>query len=543
MSRRRRRAFFYLGAIVGVMLVYAVAYMYGMTVVEGEPRSFADALMVVVETFTTTGYGEDASLWDSWIMQGMMITMQLTGVFFIFMALPLFVAPWIEQRLTTTPPTVADAMENHVIICSYTPRVQTLIDELETLSVPYVVIEPDRDRAAALFEDDVSVVHGDPESDDTLEDALVEEARALVADVDDETNASIALSTKGLAPDTEVITFVEDSSLADYHRYAGADQTFSPRTLIGESIANKVTRSVSAEVGDAVEIGEDFEIVEFPVQAGSELAGKRVAESRIREETGANVIGAWFRGEFVAPPKPDARIDEQTVLLVAGQGEQLEKLKELTLSEKQEFQQGRVVVGGHGEVGSTVKERVSAAGVPCVAIDTDDHEGVDIVGDVTDEDVLRDAGVEDASTVILAPADDTDTIFATLVVREIAPDVEIVARADQKESVRKIYQAGADYVLALATVSGRMLASTILGEDVLSFDQQVEVVRFGAAQLAGETPAGQDIRARTGATVIAIERNGSVITDFGPEFEFDAEDDLIVAGPDNSITQFAAMYG
>jgi Trk K+ transport system NAD-binding subunit len=543
MSRRRRRAFFYLGAIVGVMLLYAVAYMYGMTIIEGEPRSFPESLMVVVETFTTTGYGEDAALWDSLVMQIMMITMQLTGVFFIFMALPLFVAPWIEQRLSTTPPTVADTVSDHVIICSYTPRMQTLIDELETLSVPYVVVEPDRDTAADLFENDVSVIHGDPESDDTLRDALVTEARALVADVDDETNASIALSCKGISGHTQVITFVENPTVANYHSYAGADQTFSPRQLIGESIANKVTRSVSAEVGDAVEIGQDFEIVEFPVQAGSELAGKRVAESRIREETGANVIGAWFRGEFVAPPKPDARIDEQTVLLVAGKERQLELLKELTLSEKQEFQQGRVVVGGHGEVGSTVKDRVTAAGVECIAIDTEDHEGVDVVGDVTDEEVLREAGVADASTVILAPADDTDTIFATLVVREIAPDVEIVARADQKESVRKIYQAGADYVLALATVSGRMLASTILGEDVISFDQQVEVVRFDAAQLAGDTPAGEDIRARTGATVIAIERNGSVITDFGPDFEFDAEDQLIVAGPDNSITQFAAQYG
>ncbi|WP_424019100.1 potassium channel family protein [Halorientalis pallida] len=542
MDTWQRRTGYYLLALGGIMLGYALVYHWAMSTFEGIDRTFLRSLQIVVETFTTTGFGSDASSWDTWQTNLLVIVMDLTGVVLIFLALPVLLFPLFEETISTTPPTAAEDVEDHVVICAYSPRIDMLIDELDVFEVPYVVLEPDRDRAAELVEEGVEVVHGDPESMETLEAVNLGSARALVADVDDSTNASIVLTAKAAAPDVRCITFVEDPDIATYHRYAGADQVYSPRRLIGESLASKVTTGITAEVGDAVEIGEDFEIVELPVMAGSELVGETIAESGIRERTGANVIGAWFRGEFVSPPSLDARLDEQTILLVAGHERQLEPLKEMTLSEKRRRRRGHVVICGHGEVGSTVKERVTAEGVPCTTVDKEDYEGVDIVGDVTEKDVLREAGVDEASTVILALSSDTMTIFAALVVRQLNPEVEIIARADQTESVRKLYQAGADYVLALATVSGRMLASTIFEEDIISYDKQVEVVRFEPGQLVGETLAGADIRAETGCTVIAVERNGAVITDLAPEFEIQEGDDVIVAGPDENITEFAARY-
>ncbi|WP_336003256.1 potassium channel family protein [Halorientalis halophila] len=542
MDTWQRRTGYYVLALGGIMLGYALLYHWAMATFEGIDRGFLRSVQIVVETFTTTGFGSDSSSWDSWQSLLLVIVMDLTGVVLIFLALPVLLFPLFEETISTTPPTEVEEVEDHVLICSYSARIRMLIDELDVLDVPYVVVEPDRDRAVELIESNVEVVHGDPESTATLEGAHLESARALVADVDDSTNASIVLTAKATDPSVPCLTFVEDPDIASYHRYAGADHVFSPRHLIGESLANKVTTGISTEVGDAVEIGEDFEIVELPVLAGSELVGETIAESGIRERTGANVIGAWFRGEFVSPPSPDARIDEQTILLVAGHERQLGILKEMTLSEKRRRKRGEVIVCGHGEVGSTVRERMVEDGVPCTTVDVDEGEHVDIVGDVTEKSVLRDAGIDDASTIILALASDTMTIFATLVVRDLNPEIEIIARADETESVRKLYQAGADYVLALATVSGRMLASTIFEEDVISYDKQVEVVRFEARSLAGRTLTGADIRAETGCTVIAVEREGEVITDLDPDFRIEPGDDVIVAGPDENITAFAARY-
>jgi Trk K+ transport system NAD-binding subunit len=544
MDRPQRRFLGYAGSFVGIILAYTLAYRFVMRTFEGRSRSFAEALLVVVETFTTLGYGTDAGAWTAVPTIALLVAMQFTTVFFIFTALPLFVSPWLEERLSTSLPDEVD-FADHVIVCAYTGRTRMLLDELDVVGLDAVVVEPDRDVAVELHEDDVTVVHGDPESHETLEAANLAEARTLVADVDDEANASIALAaTEG--PDAatpQVLTFVEEPAFAEYHRYAGADRAFTPRTLIGRSIANKVTTSVEAGVGDAAEIGQDLEIVELPVQPHSELAGRTVAESGIRERTGVNIVGAWFRGEFVSPPSPDALLDERTVLLVAGEESQLEALKQLTLSDKRRLRGGPLIVGGLGEVGSTVVEAVRAAGYPCRTIDREDGPDVDVVGDVTHRETLAAAGLDDASTVLLAVSDDTDAVFATLAIRHLDPDVEIVARANETANVRKLYRAGADYVLALSTVSGRMLASTIRGEEMLAYDQGIAVVRSPVGPFAGRTLAEADVRARTGVTVVAVERDGELRTDLDADFALRSNDQLIVAGPDERVASFTALTG
>lgn len=539
-DRQRRLVVGYLLGVSVVILTFAAGYVVLVSTFEGVDVTYMDALLVVVESFTTTGYGEASAQWNSPVVQLYLILMMIVGVALIFTALPVFAGPYVEKRLSTRPPTAVEGYEDHVVLAGYTSRGRSLVDELTARGRPYVVVEPDGDRAADLHEVGVTVIHGDPEGEETLANACISDARALIADVDDETNASIVLTARAL-DGVSVITFVEDEETARYHRYAGANETFIPQTLIADGLAKKVTAGVTPELDDAVVIGEDFDVVELPVQAGSELEGVTVRESGIRERTGTNLIGAWFRGEFVSPPPPQERIDAQTILVAAGREDQLEALKGLTLSERRQRREGHVIVGGYGMVGSRVAETLHEAGVETTVVDIRDDEGVDVVGNVTDEAVLEEAGIEDASTVILAISDDTEEVFGTLVARDLAPDVEIIARADATGSVRKLYLAGADYVLAVATVAGRMLASTVLEEEVISFDQAVELVRVDCGSLAGRSLAGADIRARTGCTVVAVERNGEAITDLGPEFVIEERDMLVVAGTDADVNRFATL--
>jgi Trk K+ transport system NAD-binding subunit len=227
------------------------------------------------------------------------------------------------------------------------------------------------------------------------------------------------------------------------------------------------------------------------------------------------------------------------VLLVTGREDQLEELKQLTLSDVRRFSRGKTIVIGHGEVGRTVTTALDQANLPHIVVDQMEMDGVDVVGDATEAETLREAGLDDARTAILAMPDDMTTEFATLVIRDMSPQTEVIARVEETESVQKMYRAGADYVLSLATVSGRMIASTILDdEDVLSLDQQVEVVRTVAPNLVGQTLAGADVRSNTGCTVVGVERNGTVITDVGPDFRVETGDELIIAGTDDGVRQF-----
>ena len=539
MDKWQRRTAYYSLLLVGSMLLFALLYQNGMRIYEGEPKTFLHALQIVVETFTTTGFGSD-SPWVSPEMNVVMIVMDLFGTLLIFMAFPVIAFPLLEDILSTTVPTsVADDTEDHVVICSYTTRAEALVDELDSWGVDHIIIESDRERATELYENDHRVIHADPTSITGLEGAALGSARALVADVSDRVDAAIVLTAKEVAEDVQVISVIEEPDRQSYHRLAGADHVLSPRPLLGGSLASKVTTSVTADLGDAIEIGDDLEAAELPIQRGSRLVGTTLAESGIREQSGVNVIGAWFRGEFETPPSPNATLTDGTVLLVTGREDQLEELKRLTLSEVRLFTPGKTIVIGHGEVGSRITAALDEAGLAYTVVDRTEMDGVDVVGDATEPETLQAAGIENARSVILAMPDDTTTEFVTLVVRDISPETEIIARVQEIESVQKMYRAGADYVLSLATVSGRMIASTILeDEDVLSLDQQVEVVRTVAPKLVGQTIGDADVRSKTGCTVVGVERNGTVITDVGPEFGVEVDDALIIAGTDEGIRQF-----
>ncbi|MEA5389311.1 TrkA family potassium uptake protein [Haloarculaceae archaeon H-GB2-1] len=195
-----------------------------------------------------------------------------------------------------------------------------------------------------------------------------------------------------------------------------------------------------------------------------------------------------------------------------------------------------------GIVGLAVATALSNAGFEYTTVDLVEDSTTDVVGNATEQQVLREAGITDAGTVVLALPDDTATIFATFAVRELNPQIEIIARANERESVSKLYRAGADYVLSLAAVSGRMLASIVLDEEILSPGTQLKLVRTTAPGAVGKSLGEADIRNRTGCTVIAAERNDTVVTNPGASFVIEHDDELVVAGTDENISQFQAAF-
>ncbi|WP_459194445.1 potassium channel family protein [Halosimplex sp. J119] len=544
MNTWQRRSVWYTGVLALSMFAFTLVYHYGMANFEGDPKTYFEAFQFIVETFTTTGYGAQAG-WESSVMLAFVSVMDIIGTVMIFLALPVVAFPAFEEALSTTVPSaVENSLEDHVIVATYTPRVETLIAELDSRGVEWVIVEPDRESATDLYEEGYDVIHTDPDSVSGLEAANFTDARALVADVSDQVDASIVLTAKELDESVRVVSVVEEPDRARYHELAGADAVLSPRPLLGESLARKVTAGVSTDLGSAVELGEDFDVVELPVHRGADLAGSTLAESGLRERASVNVIGAWFDGEFESPPAPDSVIEPGTVLLLTGEKSQLERLADRTRSKVRRHAPGETIVVGYGEVGRTITGVLDEASLPYTVVDQNDEPGVDVVGDATDPEVLERAGLSTARSVILAIPDDTAAEFATLVVRDESTAVEIIGRAEEAESVQKMYRAGADYVLSLGTVTGRMVASVVLeDEDVISLDTQVEVVRTRAPGLVGHSLGEADVRDRTGVTVVAVERNGTVLTDLGPDFRPQTDDDLVVAGPDEATNRFTEVFG
>ncbi|WP_226041031.1 NAD-binding protein [Natrinema sp. DC36] len=535
-----RRIVLSLVAVLVLVLVYAWLYQLGMATFEGETRTYADAIQTVIETLTTAGFGGDAGDWQSPQMNLFVVVMNLTGVLLVFLALPLIVVPLFQQALEDRPPESTE-LTDHIVICSYTPRSDVLAGELEAANVPYVFIDDDPELVVELNSEGTNAIYGELDQEETLQAANAADAHALVTDIDDETNAMVILTARELSSELRIVSVVEDEDVASYHRYAGADEIVRPRRVLGQSLATKATTTVSEELRDTIELSEELAVTELLVQEHSDLVGQTIPESGIRDRMGITVIGAWFNGEFVPVPGPENVIDGNTILLVAGRRDDLTELKSQTVSSLR-HNPDRVVVGGYGVVGRTAVETLVSGGVSTCVVDIVDEAGVDVVGDVTDESVLEDAAVDDSRSIILTLDDDVTTIYATLVLKQVAPGVEIIARANETENIPKLYRAGAEYVLSLSTVTGRMLASILIeDEEILTPETQFELVRTTAPRIVGRSLGDVDLRARTGCTVVAVERNGDLLTDLGPEFVVSVDDMLIVAGSDEAINQFVTL--
>ncbi len=157
--------------------------------------------------------------------------------------------------------------------------------------------------------------------------------------------------------------------------------------------------------------------------------------------------------------------------------------------------------------------------------------------------IRRAAGIETANALIVTVTDDTEAIFITLLARDLNPDLEIVVRANEAENRSKLVAAGADYVLPIATVSARMLAGTIMGEEIISYETQIEIVRTAAPNFAGKTVGAAEVGERTGCTILAVERDGETHSEIDADFELRRDDALVVAGTDAGVERFRALAG
>lgn len=207
---------------------------------------------------------------------------------------------------------------------------------------------------------------------------------------------------------------------------------------------------------------------------------------------------------------------------------------------------------GYGDVGRSIAVVLEKAHVYYVVIDTNEAKLKDKgfeyhVGNGTEEEILRQAGLTSASTVIIALNNDDDIIFTTLIARNVNPHSIILARANSTKSIDKIYRAGADYVASLSIVAGQMLAHIALGheEDSILMLQGLEIGKYQitpGSSLAGKSIAEAGIRSRIGCTVIGIEENEKTTTDIDPSIILREGMTLAIIGNSDQISKFKKEY-
>ena len=186
---------------------------------------------------------------------------------------------------------------------------------------------------------------------------------------------------------------------------------------------------------------------------------------------------------------------------------------------------GHVVVCGWGRVGRTIARELTVGGKQVVVIDEDPDRLATVtaypylLGDASDDEILRQAGIERASALVAAVSTDPANLFITLSGRSLRPDLFIVARAREESSVAKLERAGADRVVNPQEIGGARMAAFLVQPhvteflDVVMHDREIElrleeIEVAPDSPLAGITISEAHVRDRTGALILAIREPG-----------------------------------
>lgn len=219
------------------------------------------------------------------------------------------------------------------------------------------------------------------------------------------------------------------------------------------------------------------------------------------------------------------------------------------------------IVIGFGRLGRSVAAELRDAGVPFCVVERDParvQEAEDtlkapvIVGDGSDDDALRAAGIERARGVAVAAGMGAESIFATLSARQLNPNVYIVARAETAADLVKARRAGADAVVSPYGIGGwrmahgllRPTASHFLDLATLAAHEDIMLEEFLVppdSSAVGKTCRDLRIREQHNVSVVAILRtDGSMLAAPGADDRLEAGDVVIVVGKPEGVRGLGA---
>lgn len=218
------------------------------------------------------------------------------------------------------------------------------------------------------------------------------------------------------------------------------------------------------------------------------------------------------------------------------------------------------IICGFGRMGEKVCEQLRSGNVPFVIIESSreryqdalDEGYVAILGDGTDDDVLREAHIEEARGLVCSVSSDAKNVFITLSSRQLNPKLYILARAAEDNSVNKLMMAGATKVVSPYSIGGRTMANALLRPHVVEFiefatdnealDFSIESGTVSAeSEFCGSNIIDSQIRSRYNVIILAIRKHdGGMHFNPAPTTILECGDQLIAAGHPDQLGELLA---
>ncbi|HMX04335.1 MAG TPA: NAD-binding protein [Chitinophagales bacterium] len=312
--------------LLGTLCFGVIGYM----VLEG--YNLVEALYMTVITLGTVGFTEVRPLDDAGRM--FTIVLILAGLvifaYFITQISRYFLdGEFILHYKSYKMKKQIEGLKNHVIICGFGRNGREAARVLLKSNMHVVVIDQDESKLAEFAEEaHFYYIYGDATRDETLIDANITQASAILTTLpDDAQNVFVCLTAKELHQNIKIIARATHLSSVRKLKNAGATNVIMPDKIGGAHMAMLVSNPDIEEFIDimATHSQDDFSIQEV-------MAGKRVNLGDINcwQKTGATVIGIKSSGnQYILNPDANVSVNPGDGVIIMGSKIQINASKQL----------------------------------------------------------------------------------------------------------------------------------------------------------------------------------------------------------------------
>ena len=544
-TRRNIRALSrFLLSLAALVTAYSVIFHYLMEA-EGRSHSWVTGFYWTLTVMSTLGFGDITFHSDLGRVFSMVVL--FSGIMLLLVLLPFtfiqfFYAPWLEARTRARAPReLPEGTANHVLVTFSDPVGMSLIEKLQIYQTPYALLVDDLQTALDLHDAGIRVVLGERDDPATYLRLRVSDAALVVVNGNDEINTNVISTIREHDADVPIVSLADSPDSVDIMTLAGSTRVLRLTEILGNSLANRTIGGVVH--ANIIGRFDPLIVAEAPVN-GTELIGKTLRESAVRQQTGVNVVGIWERGVFHMPDI-DAPLSNATVLVLAGTEQQLNRYQHIFHSAESE--DALVLILGGGRVGRSVAGMLRRRDIPHTIVEKNPlqvrQESNYVIGSAADRETLEKAGIDRTTTVIITTQDDNTNIYLTVYCRRLRPDVHIVSRATLERNISTLHRAGADAVLSYASLGSNAIMNYLKANRIIMLAEGLDILRLPVpSALAGKSLRNSGIRAKTGCSVIALTADGETIVNPDPNTRLSRDMEMMLIGRVDSMNAFLSAY-
>ena len=246
-------------------------------------------------------------------------------------------------------------------------------------------------------------------------------------------------------------------------------------------------------------------------------------------------------------------------------GEFREYFKEYKVKSVVSKLKNHVIICGYGRNGSQAVTVMEKHNQPFVVVEQDlaviedikkhSREALVVFGDATHDEILLEAGIENAKSLITTLPSDSNNLFVVLSARSINSNLKIISRASEDNSDKKLRIAGANNVIMPDKIGGAHMASLVMKPDIIEFmdyisaqgqiDVNLEEISFDElpSKFKNKTITDIGIRMLTGANIIGLKGSaGDFVVNPLPDTVITSKTKMFVLGTPNQIKKLKELF-